>query len=288
MPEWALQFGAARPLPATDWKRVLNYARVAFPIVVLACGVLMTARIVRRELALASMQAAFVASVTHEFKSPITSIRLLMERIAGGRLAAGDSPQRYFEAIAAETGRLEGLVNRLFEAQKVQTGQREYAFHPAAIEPLVQDAVKRMRPQAEARHIDLVVQSAPGIPQLALDTESVSDAVRNLLDNAIKYSPDRAHVDVTLGVNDGRIELTVADEGIGVDPAEANRIFEPFYRSRRGDRANVHGTGLGLSLVKATVEAHGGTVRVRSDGARGSRFTLAFPVRSDDVREAHP
>ena len=85
-------------------------------------------------------------------------------------------------------------------------------------------------------------------------------------------------MDVSLGVSAGRVELTVDDEGVGIDPADAERIFEPFYRSRRGDHANVHGTGLGLALVKATVEAHGGTVRVASDGRRGSAFTLAFPL----------
>jgi signal transduction histidine kinase len=259
--------------------RLLNYARVVFPIVVLACGLVMTAWIRRRELALTELQSTFVAAVTHEFKSPITSIRLLMERITSGRIAAGDSPTRYYAAIGAETDRLEGLVNRLLEAQKLQSGQKTYVFRPTVIETVLRDALDRMRPQAEARRIELDLRIAPGIPRLPLDSDSVADAVRNLLDNAIKYSPDSTRVDVALELIDGRVELTVSDQGIGVDPADAQRIFEPFYRSHRGDDANVHGTGLGLSLVKATAVAHAGSVSVCSDGQRGSRFTLVFPLR---------
>lgn len=279
IPGWTLAFADIQRPFATSSHQLLNYARVVFPIVVLACGLVMTAWIRRRELALTELQSTFVAAVTHEFKSPITSIRLLMERITSGRIAAGDSQARYYAAIGAETDRLEGLVNRLLEAQKVQSGQKTYAFRPTVIETVLRDALDRMRPQAEARGIELELRIAPGIPTLALDTDSVADAVRNLLDNAIKYSPESTRVEVALDLSDGHVELTVSDQGIGVDPADAQRIFEPFYRSRRGDDANVHGTGLGLSLVKATALAHAGSVSVSSDGERGSRFTMAFPLR---------
>jgi signal transduction histidine kinase len=275
---WTMAFTDREFANRSPLRLALNYGRVIFPIVVLACGLLMTAWIVRRELALAELQSAFVAGVTHEFKSPLTSIRLLMERITSNRLAPGDSAERYYAAIERETNRLEGLVNRLLEAQKLQSGQKTYAFQPGELDGLVRDAVDRMRPQAEARHISIALQTTGDVPAVPIDAESVSDAVRNLLDNAIKYSPDRARVKVSLGVSNGSVELTVGDEGVGVDPADAQRIFEPFYRSRRGDRANVHGTGLGLAIVKATIEAHGGSVRVASDGRHGSLFTLAFPV----------
>ncbi len=279
IPGWTLAFADIQRPFATSSHQLLNYARVVFPVVVLACGLVMTAWIRRRELALTELQSTFVAAVTHEFKSPITSIRLLMERITSGRIAAGDSQARYYGAIGAETDRLEGLVNRLLEAQKLQCGQKTYAFRPTVIEAVLRDALDRMRPQAEARRIELDLRIAPGIPTLALDSDSVADAVRNLLDNAIKYSPDSTCVDVALDLSEGHVELTVSDQGIGVDPADAQRIFEPFYRSRRGDGANVHGTGLGLSLVKATAVAHAGSVTVSSDGQRGSRFTMAFPLR---------
>jgi signal transduction histidine kinase len=259
-------------------RTLLNYARVLFPLVVLGFGLVMTAWIMRREMALTALQATFVASVTHEFKSPITSIRLLIERLAG-RSVPPETVERYHTAIGAEADRLETLVNRLLTAQTLHRGRVFYTFREAALEAIVQEALVQMRPQADARRIELSLNSASAIPALALDAESVSDAVRNLVDNAIKYSPDGTRVEVTLAAHTDRVELSVSDQGIGVDPADTERIFEPFVRSRRGDHANVHGTGLGLSLVKATAEAHGGSVTVRSSDV-GSRFTVVFPLMS--------
>jgi signal transduction histidine kinase len=264
--------------PPLDAHGLLTYARVILPILVLACGLVMTSWIMRRELALARLQSTFVAAVTHEFKSPITSIRLLMERFASGRIPPGEPAARYHAAIGAETDRLENLVNRLLEAQKLQSGQKTYTLQPSPLEPIVADAIERMRPQADAKQIYLASQVAGLIPPMAIDADAMSDAVRNLIDNAIKYSPDRTEVQVTLDVEGRDVRLTVSDQGIGVDPAEAHRVFEPFYRSRRGDHANVHGTGLGLSLVRATAEAHGGRVTVGSNGTRGSRFELRLPI----------
>ena len=288
IPGWALVFGEIERPAVTPWRRVLNYARVVFPMVVLACGLLMTGWIRQRELALTELQSTFVAAVTHEFKSPITSIRLMMERITGGRMVAGDSPARYYAAISAETDRLEALVNRLLDAQQVQSGRKTYAFRRTALEAVLREALERMRPQAEAKQIDLQLQIAPGVPPLLLDSESVFDAVRNLLENAIKYSPAGTRVDVSLEVSDEHVVLTVSDQGIGVAEADAQRIFEPFYRSHHADVVNVHGTGLGLSLVRATALAHGGSASVSSDGTHGSRFRLAIPLIQDVVQPASP
>jgi signal transduction histidine kinase len=277
-PGWTLMFSGVAVSSTTNTQRLLNYGRVIFPMIVLTCGLVMTAWIIRRDLALTEMQSTFVAAVTHEFKSPITSIRLLMERLGSGRSA--DSPERYYAAIAAEAARLEGLVNRLLEAQQLQRGQKAYAFRQSSLEHIVREAIDRMRPQADAKQIELVLRVGDAIPPLALDPESVSDGVRNLIDNAIKYSPGGTRVALSLERSSGDVVLSVSDQGVGVDPAEAERIFQPFYRSRRGDRANVHGTGLGLALVRATAEAHGGSIAVESDGERGSRFTLTLPIRA--------
>jgi signal transduction histidine kinase len=266
----------APPIPLR--RRVLEYGRVVLPMVVLAFGLLMTVWIVRREIALTSFQSGFVAAVTHEFKSPITSIRLLLERITSGRMAPGDTPDRYFDAIGAEADRLERLVNRLLEARKLQEEHREYRFRRRDIGSLVHDAAERLQPQADAKRMTLTVTITPDLPQLDLDAESMSDAVANLIDNAIKYSSENSRVAVSVDREDDRIRVAVTDEGIGVLPADTERIFEPFFRSRRGDQGSVHGTGLGLSLVKATAAAHGGTVSVESDGRRGSRFVLAVLI----------
>jgi two-component system sensor histidine kinase SenX3 len=281
---WSIAFPSeedAAPLQV----RLLRYSIVFLPIAMLAFGVAITAWIIRRELALRALQSTFVAAVTHEFKSPITSIRLLIERIAGGRGADAAAVERYSAAIAAEANRLEELVNRLLDVQKLQAGQKQYTFRPAALDHLVHDVVERVRPHAESRRIALVLETPRKLPSIAIDADAVADAVRNLLDNAIKYSDPGGSVDVSIAALNGHVLVEVADDGVGVDPREASRIFEPFYRSVRGDRANVQGTGLGLAQVKAIADAHGGTISVSANGARGSRFTLALPSHRLDVSE---
>jgi signal transduction histidine kinase len=267
------------------WRRIRNYALVIVPVVVLACGLVMTAWMARRELALARQQSAFVASMTHEFKSPLTGIRLLMERLTSSRGASAEGPARYYAAIDAETARLEGLVNRLLEAQKLQAGHREYRLQPTALPQIVDDVVARMRPQAESRGQHIEMRSNGAVPDASIDREAIADAVSNLIDNAIKYSPAGTAIGVDLEADGREVRVRVTDQGIGIDPTEASRIFDPFYRSARGDQASVQGTGLGLALVKAAAEAHGGRVDVESQAGGGSRFTLRIPIAPEPDRK---
>jgi two-component system sensor histidine kinase SenX3 len=284
LPGWSIAFSSAMQ-PATSQRRLLRYSMVFLPVAMLAFGVAITAWIVRRELALRGMQSTFVAAVTHEFKSPITSIRLLLERIGRGRGADVAAVERYAVAMAAEADRLESLVNRLLDVQQLQAGQKQYTFRPAALDHVVHDVVERVRPHAESRRIALALDAPRGLPPIAMDADAVGDAVRNLLDNAIKYSDPGGSVDVSIEASNGHLLVAVADDGVGVDPHETSLIFEPFYRSVRGDRANVQGTGLGLAQVKAIADGHGGTITVSPNGAHGSRFTLTLPVRRPDASE---
>jgi signal transduction histidine kinase len=264
--------------PSRRTGATLDRAVIMLPIVMLASGLAMTVWIVRRELALATMQANFVASVTHEFKSPITSIRLLLERMAAGRVGAAEPARAYWTAICAETERLDALVNRLLDTQALQNEKTRYEFRAAAAGRLVEREVERMRAQADAKGIQMTMRIDDAIPPMALDEASFSAAVANLLDNAIKYSPAGSGVCIQVEAEPGMLRVEVLDQGIGVDAAEAERIFSHFYRSPRGNRENVRGTGLGLALVKATAEAHGGFVGVRARPGGGSCFTLRLPI----------
>ena len=284
LPGWSIAFPSTVEA-GTYQRRLVRYSMVFLPVAMLGFGVAITAWIVRRELALRGMQSTFVAAVTHEFKSPITSIRLLIERIAGGRGADAAAVERYTAAMAAEADRLETLVNRLLDVQQLQAGHKRFTFRPAALDRIVHDVVERVRPHADSRHIVLTVETPGELPPVTIDGDAVADAVRNLLDNAIKYSDAGGSVDVSIAASNGHVLVAVADDGVGVDPREASRIFEPFYRSVRGDRASVQGTGLGLAQVKAIAEAHGGTVAVSPNGARGSRFTLALPSHRPGLSE---
>ena len=258
--------------------RWMWYGLVLLPIVLLVVGIFMTVRVVREEMALSQMQSKFIAAVSHELKSPITGIRLLMERIQDGRLQNPEVARDYHAAIGRETDRLETLVNRLLETQKLQSEARKYSFEPSSLEDLADNALRRLRPQAEAKGIRLASQTDEGIPDLPLDKAAIGDAIENLLDNAIKYSPSGTEVSLHIRSKENEAHLEVRDQGIGIEKGDLPRIFDPFYRGRRGDKESVKGTGLGLALVKAAAEAHGGVIDVTSAPDGGSRFTLRLPL----------
>jgi signal transduction histidine kinase len=281
------QLGAVQDLqldftgPQEAWmerNRWMWYGFVLLPLLMLLVGLVMTVQVVRQEVALNQMQAKFVAAVSHELKSPITGIRLLMERISDGRLHAPGTAREYYAAIGRETDRLENLVNRLLESQKIQSEGRTYAFELSSLGDLADHAVQRLRPQAEAKGIRLAAQADAGIPDLRLDKAAIGDAIENLLDNAIKYSSSGTEVSIHIRSTDNEARVEVCDHGIGIEKADLPRIFDPFYRGRRGDMESVKGTGLGLALVKAAAEAHGGAVDVSSAPDGGSRFTLRLPI----------
>jgi signal transduction histidine kinase len=244
----------------------------------MAVGLAVTLFVVKREVELNRLQSDFVAAVTHEFKSPITSIRLLMERLAGGRLRTPTIVAEYHDAINCETDRLERLVNRVLESQKIQSGEKLYSFIPASLVDLAQASLWRLRPQAESKRIAIDLEVTGEIPEIRMDKTAVGDALDNLVDNAIKYSPEGTRVVVRIEKREPYLCVEVQDQGIGIDPDDQPRIFDRFYRGRRGDQQNVHGTGLGLALVKAAAEAHGGHVEVTSVLRQGACFRLRLPL----------
>ncbi|MFN2498717.1 MAG: sensor histidine kinase [Pyrinomonadaceae bacterium] len=263
-----------------DQKQLLWFGFILLLVVMMIAGLAMTARVVRREMELGRIQNDFIAAVSHEFKSPIASIRLLMERITNGRLRNSETTAEYYAAISREAERLERLVNRLLEWQQIQAGRKRYNFSPASLTGIATTAIEEMRPQAEAKGIILETAFEKPLPQVNTDEAALTDAIENLIDNAIKYSPSDTRITVSCSSTDHQACVEVHDQGVGIANDELPHIFDRFYRGRRGDMSNVHGTGLGLALVKATVEAHGGEVEVTSEPGVGSCFRLRLPINN--------
>lgn len=280
-PGWTVAFD--EQVAVAPWRvRAQRVGLIVAPLILLGCGLAMTAWIIRREVVLRDTRERFVAAVTHEFKSPLTSVSLLTERLVRH---ADPQVAEYARAMQGEAQRLGQLVDRMLEVQQLRAGRRAYVFAATDLSTLVEDVARVMQPHAEARGITIATRVSSGVPSLSLDRDAMRDAIRNLVDNAVKYSPSGSHVEVIVRADERHVRIEVVDQGVGVDPAEAQRIFDEFYRSRRGDDANVRGTGLGLALVKATAAAHGGDVTVDSDGQRGSRFTLTLPIEPDLARQ---
>jgi signal transduction histidine kinase len=251
----------------------------------------------RRQLLLAEMKTNFVSSVSHELRAPIASVRLLAESLERGRIAEAPKQQEYFRFIVQECRRLSSLIENVLDFSRIEQGRKQYEIEPTDVLALVLQTVKLMEPYAAERQVAVAFDRPQGLTsdsQFQADGKALQQALINLIDNALKHSPKGATVTVGLeeeetGVRrresgDGRSErgsslkLWVEDRGEGIAPDEHEKIFERFYRCGRELRRETQGVGIGLSIVKHIVEAHGGRVLVRSDIGQGSRFTIELPL----------
>jgi two-component system, OmpR family, sensor histidine kinase SenX3 len=225
----------------------------------------------------------FVANVSHELKTPVGALALLAETIED---AADDAEavRRFAGRMRQEAARLTFLVQDLITLNRIQAAEPVPDPRPVEIDAVVADALDRCRMKANARGITLTSTGARGLSVLGAEDLLVT-ALRNLLENAIVYSPERTKVAVTVKrTPDGLVEISVADQGIGIPERDLERIFERFYRVDPARSRATGGTGLGLAIVKHVMAAHGGKVTVRSVEGQGSTFTLWVPLRLEAVQ----
>jgi two-component system phosphate regulon sensor histidine kinase PhoR len=240
-------------------------------------GLLMIHRTLRRERQLNEMKSQFVASVSHELRAPVASIRLMADALEAEKVAP-ETAKEFHRLIAREGARLSTLVGNVLDHARIEQGKRVWKMEPCDLESLVADTLRVMEPLANEKSIEL--RSALSPLEAAVDAGAIQQALVNLLDNAIKFSPAGSTVETSLSNDEERRtwRIAVRDEGPGIAKAEQARIFERFYRPGDELRRETQGTGIGLSLVKAIAEAHGGSVSVDSEPGQGSRFTLTFPL----------
>jgi two-component system phosphate regulon sensor histidine kinase PhoR len=217
----------------------------------------------------------FIANVSHELRTPLASIKSVVETLQAGALDDRAAAQDFLARADAEVDRLVQMVTELLELSRLESGQAPLAREPLDLGQALEQAVERMRPQAERKSLNLTLEVADGLPSLTGDSQRLEQAIVNLLDNAIKFTPEGGSIGVSALPEDGGVRIGVEDSGAGISAEKLPRIFERFYKAdrARGDR----GTGLGLAVVKHTVEAHGGSVSVQSREGHGSTFTLTLP-----------
>jgi signal transduction histidine kinase len=244
----------------------------------LIAGAYFIARAVRRDLEVSRMQSDFVSAVSHEFRSPLTSIRQLSELLAEGRVPAQERRQVYYDTLVRESTRLQRLVEALLNFGRMEAGVRKYRFEETDAASLVEKVVAEFTPQiaASGRHIEL--EAAAGVCPIDADPEALSVALRNLVDNALKYSPGCPTVWVQWGAENAHVAIRVRDRGMGIPPFERRAIFRKFFRGTAAAAANVKGSGVGLSMVRHIVAAHGGEISVVSRPGEGSTFTILLPA----------
>ena len=240
---------------------------------------------VRRELRLSRLKSDFVANVSHELKTPLALIRLFAETLELGRVPTEEKKGQYYRVINKESRRLTQLINNILDFSRIEAGRKEYRLRRGDVGAVVRDVVEAYRFPIEHQGFTLDVDVAEDLPEIDLDPEAMSQALINLLNNAIKYSPDRGSIRVSARRAGARVLVSVADRGIGIPRSEHRRVFEKFYRVESSLVHTTKGSGLGLALVQHITEHHGGRVELASAPGEGSTFTLSLPVPADDAPE---
>jgi two-component system phosphate regulon sensor histidine kinase PhoR len=241
-------------------------------------GTAATVAVLAREARLAKLQTDFVNKVSHDLRTPLTSIRMFVETLQLGRLQDADRQAEALEIISDETARLSGLINRLLDWARMESGRRSYQLRREPVEGIVDAALAAFAPQLLDGKVELTRTVAPDLPAVVADRDALAEALLNLLNNAYKYTGPEKRIEVRASRSGPTVLLSVADNGPGIAPREQKRVFDKFYRGSDPLSRSIEGTGLGLSMVKHIVTGHGGKVSVASDLGHGATFTIALPA----------
>jgi signal transduction histidine kinase len=277
---WTIQVASADPALESGLaagRRRVVLGGLAVVGLLIGAGGYMVARARARELAMARMQKDFVTAVSHEFRSPLTSMRHLLEMLDQGAVSSEERRRQYYRVLVGETARLHRLVEHLLNFGRLEEGKAEYRFENLSARELVVGVCEDFRSELAAPERLMVAIEAPEARVIA-DREALGRALWNLLDNAAKYSADSAPIRIELAADKVHVGISVRDSGPGIPAEEQQVIFEKFYRGARAREAGVKGTGIGLATVRYIVCAHNGSIELESKPGAGSTFTMVLPL----------
>ena len=222
------------------------------------------------------MRRQLIGDVAHELRTPLTAIKGSMEGLMDGVLP--DSAETYHQ-IYQEADRLNRLVDDLQELSRVEAGAYEMDLHPVELSSLVKTVVKRLGGQFEEKDVSLIVDLPSDLPQIQADDDRIIQVLTNLVSNALRYTPEEGEVSLHASRSGNQIQVTVKDTGVGIPAEHLPHIFTRFYRVDKSRSRQAGGSGIGLTIAKHLVEAHGGRIWVESEGqGKGSKFTFTLPV----------
>jgi signal transduction histidine kinase len=237
----------------------------------------------RREARLSELRSQFVSSVSHELKTPLTSIRMFAEILQMGSVPDARTRDECLDTIVNESERLTRLLNNVLDFSRIEQGQKTYQMAPTHLADVVHSAAKTMHYPLAEQGFALSLNVDDGMPPVDVDPDALKQAVLNLLTNAMKYSGRSRTIELRLFPENGDAMIQVEDHGIGISESEQSRIFERYYRAQVAENGAISGTGLGLALVAHIAEAHGGRVQVESSLGVGSTFSIRLPAHAGGV-----
>jgi two-component system phosphate regulon sensor histidine kinase PhoR len=241
-------------------------------------GIWLVFRNIKKEIQLAQIKSDFVSNVSHELRTPLSLISMFAETLEMGRVKTDEKKNEYYSIIHSETNRLSSIVNKVLNFSRMEAGKRTFRFEASDLNELIENIFNTYRFHLQNNGFKFDFQPDNNIPLINIDTDAISEAVINLIDNAVKYSEDDKVVILRTGKENGSVFVEVEDKGIGISESDQKKIFDKFFRVSTGYVHNTKGTGLGLSLVKQIINAHKGKIVLTSSPGKGSRFRLLIPV----------
>ncbi len=275
----ALYLEGPDPFAATADKRIASYLWTGIlVIVVIAMLALLLARYVSRQMRLTRLKNDLIATVSHELKTPLSSMRVLVDTLLEGRCRNTQQEREYLHLIAKENVRLSRLIDNFLTFSRMERHKQAFEFTDVRVEEIVREAQDAVRDRCESPGCRFDVDIAANLPIITGDRDALITVILNLLDNAYKYSEDDKHIALRAYAADANVCLEVEDNGAGLSPRAIKKIFDRFYQVDQSLSRETGGCGLGLSIVKFIVDAHGGKIDVKSQVGKGSTFTVKLPI----------
>jgi signal transduction histidine kinase len=283
--DWTIGLTSRHATPAKVARKnfLVNLGLSAALATVLLGGLMLALRTASREMKLSEMKNDFVSNVSHELRTPLASIRVFGEFLRLGRVDNPEKVREYGDYIETESRRLTQLINNILDFASIESGRKTYRFERCDVREVVCQTLKTFEVRLRQDGFNIVVEGADTpLPPARIDAGAIAQSLSNLLDNAVKYSKDRKDIQVSLRRDGDLIVISVQDHGVGIPRDEQQKIFDRFHRIGTGLVHDVKGSGLGLSIVRHIVEAHGGKVTVESRPGEGSVFSIHLPIETPE------
>jgi len=280
LPHWELAVYVRDPARTLDTARTLGLTfglLIGLLLLAIAVGSWLIVSDLRRQLALARQKTDFVSNVSHELKTPLTSIRMFSEMLADGRVLDEAKRHQFLHIITAETARLTRLINNVLDFARLERGEKKYRFETCSAQALVRETVESYRPHLEAAGFTLRLAFLTQDTTIQADKDALAQVLVNLLSNAEKYSGAQKEVDVEVETTSHQLNIRVLDRGLGVPRGAEEQIFEQFHRAHDSLASGIQGSGLGLTLARQMTRQHGGEVRYQPRPGGGSAFSIELP-----------
>ncbi len=247
-------------------------------IVVMLIGIVFTVRAVIHESEVSRIRSEFVSNVSHELKTPLALIRMFGETLDTGIVTDERKRREFYSIIRKESERLTHLINNLLDFSRMDSGTKEYNFEEADLVEVVRNSLEAYKFHIRDVGFEIENKLSGKLVMPKIDKDAISQVLLNLLSNAVKYSEDRKYIRVEVRKNSTSALISVTDHGVGIPKEQLKKIFDKFYRVPTPEVKKTRGSGLGLTLTKHIIEAHGGTIEVESEIGKGSTFTIIIPL----------